>query len=92
MSCHSVMLTATVALVGLFCGAASAPTVTCKSDDPESCMCEGAPIGRHTYSPPPWMESDAASLWDLTAKMDGKDVPLAKYKAKAALIVNVASA
>lgn len=85
------MLAATMSLAGLFVGAASDP-VTCKSDDPETCTCGGAPIGPHTWSPPAWMGSTATSLWDLSAQMDGKEVPLAKYKAKAALIVNVASA
>jgi len=38
------------------------------------------------------MQSSATSLWELTAQMDGEEVPLSKYKAKAALVVNVASA
>lgn len=90
MGCHSVMLSATIALAGLTC--VTSDSVTCKQDDPATCMCDGAAIGPHTWSPPPWMQSDATSLWDLSAQMDGKEVPLAKYKAKAALIVNVASA
>lgn len=90
------MLSSTIALAGLFtCGSIiSLPNdkITCSKDDPETCLCDGVPIGPHTYSQPTWMQNNATSLWDLAAQMHGEEVPLANYRAKAALIVNVASA
>mmetsp|Transcript_40196 Transcript_40196/g.72220 ORF Transcript_40196/g.72220 Transcript_40196/m.72220 type:complete len:92 (+) Transcript_40196:1-276(+) len=91
MAVHSVMLSTSLVLAGI-CSGVAAETVTCRSDDPESCSCDGKPIGPHTWSPPSWMQSNASSLWDLTAQIDGEEVPLSKYRAKAALVVNVASA
>jgi len=91
MACHSVMLSATLALAGLM-GASAGETVTCKPTDAASCMCDGKPIGPDTWKPPSWFSTNATSLWELSAKMNGEDVPLSKYKAKAALVVNVASA
>mmetsp|Transcript_90272 Transcript_90272/g.156444 ORF Transcript_90272/g.156444 Transcript_90272/m.156444 type:complete len:90 (-) Transcript_90272:741-1010(-) len=83
------------AILTMFASAAvtsAGPTVTCEAGDPGKCECEGSPIGPHTWAPPSYMYSTATSFWDLSEKMYGKDTPLANFKAKAAIVVNVASA
>ena len=67
-------------------------TVTCDARDPASCMCDGVPIGPSTWTPPSWLHSNKTSIYETTAFMKGSETPLAKFKAKATMVVNVASA
>jgi len=67
-------------------------TVTCDPQDPAKCMCNGVPIGPHTWKAPSWLESNKTSIYETSAFYAGEEVPLYKYKAKATLVVNVASA
>ena len=55
-------------------------------------MCNGVPIGPHTWKAPSWLESNKTSIYETSAFYAGEEVPLYKYKAKATLVVNVASA
>ena len=71
---------------------AAGSVVTCDPSDPAKCMCDGVPIGPHTWTPPSWLKSNATSIYDTTALMDGTVTPLSKYRAKATLVINVASA
>ena len=58
-----------------------------------SCQCEGLPIGPgRAFTPPEWIKSMMNSLYDGHAPLDGVQVPLSRYRAKATLVVNVASA
>ena len=55
-------------------------------------MCDGIPIGPDTWTPPPWLTSNKTSIYQTDAMMDGILTLLYKYKAKASLVLNVASA
>lgn len=88
MSC----LSRAVRAVFLGAAVAGASSIACDAHDAARCECDGKPLGPDTWTPPPWMSSNASSLWDVTEMMDGKATPLANFKAKAALVVNVASA
>lgn len=74
-------------------GSTLAPPICCKLERENKLLehrvtrCEGP----DSWRPPPWMKSDASSLWDLKASINGKQVNLSNYKAKAAIVVNVAS-
>lgn len=70
----------------------SGSSVTCDPDDPAKCMCDGVPIGPHTWTPPTWLHSNKTSIYQTDALMNGKQTPLSQYKAKATLVLNVASA
>eukprot|EP00962_Isochrysis_galbana_P013962 scaffold3964_cov126-Isochrysis_galbana.AAC.9 len=58
---------------------------------PDGCMCGGTKIGPQTAAPPPWFLTDLNSMYETSAMLAGKDVPLSNYHAKATLVVNVAS-
>jgi len=68
------------------------PTVTCSPSDAQDCTCEGAPVGPTEWIAPEYLNNNASSLWDLSEKYYGEDVPLVKFRAKAAIVMNVASA
>ena len=58
-----------------------------------SCECEGLPIGPgKAFTPPEWARSSLTSIYDASAPLNGEQVPLSRYRAKATLVVNVASA
>ncbi len=59
---------------------------------PIALACVFATAGEPTRQPGKGETVSASSLYDFTVKdIDGKDVPLAKYKGDVLLIVNVAS-
>ena len=66
--------------------------VTCSPSNPADCMCDGAPIGPATWTPPSWLVSNKTSIFETSVMMEGKETPLANYQAKATMVVNVASA
>lgn len=68
------------------------PTITCDPNDPAKCDCDGEPIGPHTWTPPGWLISNKTSLYETSAMYDGVLTQLSKFKAKATMLVNVASA
>ena len=68
------------------------PQVTCDPGEPGKCMCGGKPIGPKTWSPPSWLKSNHTSIYDTSAYMNGELKSLSVYKAKASMLVNVASA
>lgn len=70
----------------------SHPVVTCLPSDADTCDCSGAPIGMHTWTPPEWWKSGLASIYEASAPMAGVPTPLSRFKAKATIITNVASA
>jgi len=70
----------------------SKPLVTCQPTDADSCDCDGEPVGNHAFTPPSWWSTPLTSIYQATALMGGTAVSLAKYKAKATIVVNVASA
>mmetsp|Transcript_11569 Transcript_11569/g.42314 ORF Transcript_11569/g.42314 Transcript_11569/m.42314 type:complete len:147 (-) Transcript_11569:1544-1984(-) len=71
---------------------ASEPEVVCEPEDNQACTCEDQSIGRSTFVSPPWRTPNVTSFWDLTASLGGRDLPLRDFRAKAALVVNIASA
>ena len=71
---------------------ASLPTISCDPSDAGKCMCDGAPIGPTTWVPPAWLVSKHRSIYDTYAYQDSVRVPLSNFKAKAAMVINVASA
>ena len=66
--------------------------ITCDPADPAKCVCDGKPIGPHTWTPPSWLVSPHKSIYNTSAMYKGSTVPLSQFKAKATLVVNVASA
>jgi len=66
--------------------------ITCDPADPAKCMCDGSPIGPDTWSPPSWLVSNKTSIFDTSAPFNGHMTPLSKFRAKATLLINVASA
>jgi hypothetical protein len=58
---------------------------------PDGCTCGGHKIGPQSAAPPSWFLTDLSSMYETSAKLSGKDVPLSNYRAKATLVVNVAS-
>ena len=66
--------------------------ITCNPSDPGDCKCEGLPIGPSTFTPPAYSVSNHTSIYATHAPMEGVMVPLSRYRARAALVVNVASA
>lgn len=84
MIVSALLTVATAARVG--------SSVTCDPSDPAKCMCDGVPIGPDTWTPPSWLESNKTSIYETSAAMGGVLTPLSKYKAKATIVVNVASA
>ena len=79
-------------VVGSVLAAAASPSVTCDPNDQAKCMCNGIPIGPHTWKPPSWLISNKTSLYDTEALLDGALTSLSQFKAKATMLVNVASA
>lgn len=71
--------------------AGAAPIITCSATDSDNCTCGGKPIGHSVYVPPAWLGSTKGSIYDTSAKVGRKETSLANYKAKVAMIVNVAS-
>jgi hypothetical protein len=59
-----------------------ASTVTCDPADPARCMCDGVPIGPHTWKPEPWLESNKTSIYETSASLMGVDTSLSKFRAK----------
>ena len=57
-----------------------------------TCHCEGIPIGPGKATAPDWAKTTLSSMYDAHATLNGEPVPLSRYRAKATLIVNVASA
>jgi len=72
--------------------ATSEPVVVCDPKIPDKCMCDGQPIGHSTWAPPAWLMPKGSSIYDMTATLGGSKVPLSTYKAKVAMVANVASA
>ena len=70
----------------------SLPAITCNPSDAGDCTCEGRPIGPSTFSAPAYTHSNHTSIYDTFAPMEGAMVPLSRYRARAAIVVNVASA
>ena len=68
------------------------PTVTCQPQSSGNCVCEGKPIGPDTYVAPAWMTPPDTGIYNTSALIGGVLTPLARYRAKAAIVVNVASA
>jgi hypothetical protein len=58
---------------------------------PDGCTCGGDKIGPQTAIPPSWFLTDLHSMYETSAMLAGKDLPLSNYRAKATLVVNVAS-
>lgn len=73
-------------------GASASPTVTCDPNDPAKCSCNGVPIGPHTWTPPTWLVTNKTSIYQTSAYLKGALTPLSTLRAKATLMVNVASA
>jgi hypothetical protein len=71
---------------------APGPTITCDPSDAGNCKCDGTPIGPSTWTPPKWLHTTKTSVFDTSAAMNGVSTPIAKFRAKAAIVVNVASA
>merc|ERR1712087_562022 len=62
----------------------SRPRVNCDSSDPDTCDCDGEPVGAHTL---PNIPLQIKSLFEASALMGGVSTPLVKYKAKATIVV-----
>ena len=73
-------------------GTRVAPTITCDPKDPEKCECNGTPIRPHTWKPPAWLVTNFTSIYETSAPIFGKNASLSNYRAKATLVMNVASA
>jgi len=62
--------------------------VRCGTD---GCACGGVNIGPKTAVPPSWFLTDLTSMYQTSAQLAGYSAPLVGYKARATLVVNVAS-
>jgi len=71
---------------------ASPPAVTCSPSDADLCDCGGEPVGAHTWSAPGWWTPPLASIYEASAPLRGVPTPLARFRAKATIVTNVASA
>ena len=90
----ALTLTALATLPSRVSGAVQADglSVSCDPTDAAKCRCsDGEPIGPHTWTEPAYMKGPK-SIYNTTVLMEGAYVPLSKYRAKATLIINVASA
>jgi len=82
----------TVGMASLSHAPLSKPPVKCAADDYDKCDCGGEPVGAHAQAPPTWWTPPLTSMYQATAPLGGVEVSLSQYKAKATVVVNVASA
>lgn len=65
------------------------------SPTPGTCNCSGTPMGPESWriSKPEWFLTNLTSIWNTTASLFGREVPLSQFTGhKATLVMNIASA